>query len=64
MILKMNWKVWTVFTYINVNYIPLKVGTELFTYELPHDKTKKMTVHPSAKSDQSLCCLHEESLGP
>ena len=27
MILKMNWKVWTIFTYINVNYIPLKVGT-------------------------------------
>ena len=25
MILKMNWKVWTIFTYINVNYIPIKV---------------------------------------
>lgn len=24
MILKMNWKVWTIFTYINVNYVPIK----------------------------------------
>ncbi|KAL4223126.1 Mpv17 / PMP22 [Mactra antiquata] len=24
MILKMNWKVWTLFTYINVNYIPVR----------------------------------------
>lgn len=24
MILKMNWKVWTIFTYININYIPVR----------------------------------------
>ena len=45
-----------------------------FTNELPHDKTNKMTFapskvsdqpgHPSTQSDQSLCCLHEETLGP
>ena len=41
------------------------------TDELQHDKTNKMAVHP-AKTDQpghapsliSLCCPHEESLGP
>ena len=40
--------------------------------ELPHDKTNKMACAPSEDSDQSghppslisLCCLHEESLGP
>lgn len=24
--LKMNWKIWTVFQYINVNYVPLQVS--------------------------------------
>ena len=40
--------------------------------EPPHDKNKKMPYAPSedrsvwvsAQSNQSLCCLHEESLGP
>ena len=40
--------------------------------ELPHDKTNKMTCAPSedrsawtsARSDQSLRCLHDERLGP
>ena len=43
----------------------------LWTFEPPHDKTNKMTVHPaktqsipSAQSDQSLRCPHEESFGP
>ena len=42
------------------------------TYEPRHDKTNKVSVRPaktqislvSAQSDQSLCCPHEESLGP
>ena len=41
------------------------------TPEPPHDKTNKMACAPrelrsvwaTAKSDQSLCCVHEESLG-
>ena len=41
-------------------------------YESGHDKTYKWHVRPantqislaSAHSDQSLCCPHEESLGP
>ena len=37
--------------------------------EPPRDKTIKMACAPSEDSDQtghpnSLCCLHEESLGP
>ena len=40
--------------------------------EPPHDKTNKMACAPSEESDQpgnppsliSLCCPHEESLGP
>ena len=46
-----------------------------FPSEPPHDKTNKMACAPSedsdqpgqpgpAQSDQSLCCPHEESLGP
>ena len=35
----------------------------LTLYEPKHDKTNKMT-WASAQSDQSLCCLHEEVLGP
>ena len=42
------------------------------TNEPPHDKTNKMACVPSDDSDQSghmpslisLCCPHEESLGP
>ena len=41
-------------------------------FEPPRDKTNKMTLRPakaqislaSTQSDQSLCCPHEESLGP
>ena len=36
-------------------------------FEPPHDKTNKMACAPSedsVQSDQSLCCPHEESLGP
>ena len=35
-------------------------------FEPPHDKTNKMVVRPAApaQSDQSLRCLHEETLGP
>ena len=32
-------------------------------FELPHDKTNKMTC-AFAQSDQSICCPHEETLGP
>ena len=35
-------------------------------FEPPHDKTNKMACAPSedsVQSDQSLRCLHEESLG-
>ena len=38
-----------------------------FQNEPPYDKTNKMACVPSeesAQSDQSLCCPHEESLGP
>ena len=43
-----------------------------FTIEPSHDKTNKMTCAPSEDSDQpgyppsliSLCCPHEETLGP
>ena len=42
------------------------------TYEPRHDKTNKMAVRPAksqvslstTQSDQSLCCPHEETLGP
>ena len=38
------------------------------TFEPPHDKTNKMACALSEDSDQtrwgSLCCAHEESLGP
>ena len=34
-----------------------------YTPEPRHDKTNKMDVRPS-KTDQSLRCPHEESLGP
>ena len=30
-ILKMNWKIWTIFQFINVNYVPQKVNYTLFT---------------------------------
>ena len=40
-----------------------------YPFELPHDKTNKITCAPSEDSDQpgliiSLCCPHEETLGP
>ena len=46
--------------------------TDIYIYESPHDKTNKMAVRPaktqiiwpSAQSDQSLRCPHEESMGP
>ena len=45
---------------------------KLHVYELRHDKINKVSVRPAktrsawafVQSDQSLCCLHEESLGP
>ena len=45
---------------------------QLYIYEPPHDKTNKMmcaqrrlrSAWASAQSDQSLPCVHEESLGP
>ena len=38
----------------------------VFENEPPHDKTNKMACAPTKtdQSDQSLCCPHEESLGP
>ena len=44
----------------------------IITFEQQHDKTNKMTHMPSKDSDQpghspsliSLCCPHEETLGP
>ena len=43
----------------------MQFGIKKKTSEPPHDKSNKITVRPaSAQSDQSLHCLHEESLGP
>ena len=36
----------------------------ILTYEPPHDKTNILAYVPSEDSDQSLRCLHEESLVP
>ena len=45
--------------------------SDKYQNEPPHDKTNSVVVRPAktqiwacAQSDQSLCCPHEENLGP